>query len=123
MVSTRQRGLRASDRVSGPRIGGPKIQNEPSRTHPAYAKKSLRHFPIHDIQAELANLPPGWARAVDDDGDTYFFHEDGRTQWTTPNDSERRAEEAEGAEEAEVRGVRVGLAGTLRAQTLRVVIL
>ena len=33
-------------------------------------------------------LPEGWSKVTDEDGDTFYAHEDGRTQWEPPESSD-----------------------------------
>ena len=62
------------------------------------------------------DLPEGWARAEDEDGETYFFHEDGRTQYEFPGEEEYEDEGESETQVAQAFGF-VGLAA-LRPPTL-----
>ena len=49
----------------------------PASQRPKSVARGLRAAPA-------GGLPPGWASAVDGDGDTYYYHQDGRTSWEVP---------------------------------------
>ena len=53
-------------------------------------------------------LPPGWDWAEDEDGDPYYFHEDGRSQYRRPyadeevREARMKSGSADGTEEGDL---------------------
>nr|CAA04818.1 nuclear protein EMA1 [Crypthecodinium cohnii] len=57
---------------------------------------------VFGLQNDNNDLPPGWHVANDEDGDPYYYHDDGRNQWVRPGagNADSSAEEVASASAA-----------------------